>query len=552
MSAAWNARPGARRGVYRTALALLASLALFALALGVYGIRYATNDDAILANIASGAYGPDRVHLIYVNILFGCLIRPLYLLAEGVNWYVIVQLALVFVCCTVLCRMAMDRLGAAAGLCLFGAVAAPFLIQMLYMFQYVKNAALCVATGLLLVAATLGRPGRRTVLGVALVVLGSMLRWPMFCAVGGLSAALLLGRFFGLDGAGKRRAAATMAVLFALVLGAKTADVLAYRLDDGWRAYTEYNAARTRFSDYKAQLLPEENLLVEQGVSDTDYAMLLRWDFYDGTAFPTERVAALAEQVPGRSLQNMIKDVLRTGLSLLHGASWRYGFVLLLAAGVLLLRPNRRALPFWGTMTLLGLEVTGLAALSRFPTYVEVPLLAAAALFGLYCLGQGDLRRPAGVCLTAAALVLALAVSAPALLSGRAASRAYREWAESEQSYLEAMSRDKAHLYLLSTEATTVAAGLDVWHARPVDFYSNILVFGGWMSHTPSREQALAAYGLTDPLTGVVDNDAAYLDYHGVQLAACYASEHLGCPVEAVDCGENRFAPYQLRTAQTA
>ena len=169
MSAAWNARPGARRGVYRTALALLASLALFALALGVYGIRYATNDDAILANIASGAYGPDRVHLIYVNILFGCLIRPLYLLAEGVNWYVIVQLALVFVCCTVLCRMAMDRLGAAAGLCLFGAVAAPFLIQMLYMFQYVKNAALCVATGLLLVAATLGRPGRRTVLGVALV-----------------------------------------------------------------------------------------------------------------------------------------------------------------------------------------------------------------------------------------------------------------------------------------------------------------------------------------------------------------------------------------------
>lgn len=58
MSAAWNARPGARRGVYRTALALLASLALFALALGVYGIRYATNDDAILANIASGAYGP--------------------------------------------------------------------------------------------------------------------------------------------------------------------------------------------------------------------------------------------------------------------------------------------------------------------------------------------------------------------------------------------------------------------------------------------------------------------------------------------------------------
>lgn len=541
---------GARYNVPQSVLALAAAAALFMFVLAVYGIRYATNDDATLANIAAGAYGPDRIHLIYVNILYGCLIRPLYLLAGSVNWYVIVQLVLMFVCCAVLCRIAMERLGTAAGLCLYGAVAVPFLVQMVYLFQYVKNAGFFVATGLLLVAVTLGRPDRRTVLGVALVVVGSMLRWQMFCAVGGLSAALLLGRFFELDRAGKRRAAATMAVLFALVFGAKAVDVLAYRVDDGWRAYTEYNAARTQFSDYKNQLLSDdENPFAAQGISENDYVMLRRWDFYDGDVFPTERVAELAERAPGRSLRDTLKAVVRTGLSVLHGTSWRYCFVLLLAAGAVLLRFNRRALPFWGTMILLGLEVAALGAMARFPSYVEVPLLLAGVLFGLYCLGRGELRCPAGVRVTAVALALLLAISFPTLAACRASSEAYWEYAVLEEGYFQAMNEDKEHLYLLSTYATSVVAGMDIWNPRPENFFSNIVVVGGWMSHSPSREQALAAYGLSSPLTGAVDNPAVYVSYQGIENAVIYASEHTGRTVEAVICGDNAFAAYQLRTA---
>ena len=62
-------------------LPVLLPLALFAAMQAAYGIRYTTNDDATISNLAAGAYGPDRIHLLYVNILFGCLLRPLYLLA---------------------------------------------------------------------------------------------------------------------------------------------------------------------------------------------------------------------------------------------------------------------------------------------------------------------------------------------------------------------------------------------------------------------------------------------------------------------------------------
>lgn len=230
----------------RTAAALL-PLAWMLLILLVYGIRYHTNDDATLANIAAGAYGPDRVHLIYVNILFGWLLRPLYALAGGVNWYVLVQLGLVWLSAAALLTLAAERLGLGKAVLLFGAVAVPFGVHCVYLFQYVKVSGLCVAAGLVLIAAALGDGTRRgrTALGIGLALAGSLLRFDMFCAVGGLSAAVLLGRFFRLDLAGKKRAVATMMVLFALVFGCKGADVLAYRLDEGWNAYRSYNAART-------------------------------------------------------------------------------------------------------------------------------------------------------------------------------------------------------------------------------------------------------------------------------------------------------------------
>ena len=47
----------------QTLLPWAAAALVFALVLAVYGIRYDTNDDATIANLAAGAYGPDRLHM---------------------------------------------------------------------------------------------------------------------------------------------------------------------------------------------------------------------------------------------------------------------------------------------------------------------------------------------------------------------------------------------------------------------------------------------------------------------------------------------------------
>lgn len=544
-------RPAAR--VRHRWLAALLPLAFMLGILAVYGIRYTTNDDATLANIAAGAYGPDRVHLIYVNILFGWLLRPLYALAGGVNWYVLVQLGLVWLCAAALLDLAVQRLGWLQAVLLFGAVAVPFGLYYVYRFQYVKVSGLCVAAGLVLIACTLGQPrSRTTALGVGLALAGSLLRFDMFCAVGGLSAAVLLGRFFALDKAGKRRAVGTMLVLFALVFGCKGADLLAYRLDDGWNAYRQYNAARTAFSDYKTQRLPEENVLAAYGVSDNDYAVLLRWDYYDGEVFPAGRVQQLADAVPGKPLPQAAQDTAKTLADLLHGQDYRRPLALVLLAGLVLLRLGLRSLPFWGTAALLAAEVFYLTWQDRLPHYVEIPLLLAAVLLLLTAFGQGERRVEsprAAVAVCAAALAVLGLLSAPTYREWVAGSRAYREWAAAEQSYFDAMTADKENLYLLSTESINVAAGLDVWHPRGEGYFTNILAYGGWLSQAPHRQAVLQAYGLAQPLTGAVDKPNVYLSYHGIETAARYAAEHLGVPVQAVADGPNAFAPYRLVTA---
>ena len=53
----------------KMAIAVLIAVIAAVVTLNLFGIRYQTNDDATLSNIAAGAYG-DTLHMVYVNVLF--------------------------------------------------------------------------------------------------------------------------------------------------------------------------------------------------------------------------------------------------------------------------------------------------------------------------------------------------------------------------------------------------------------------------------------------------------------------------------------------------
>ena len=536
------------KALYRHALAFGLAAFIFIFTLALFGIRYYTNDDATLANIAAGAYG-DSLHMVYVNVLFAFLLRPLYLLVPHWNWYVLVQIGLMFVAAVLLIDLALEKLGTAKGVILTALIALPFSYILLQRFQYVHTSGFLLCTGLILIAVTLGKPSARTVCGILLALLGSMLRWPNFLAMGGLSAALLLGYFFRLDKEGKKKSIVTMLVLFALVFGAKGFDSWYYKQDPDWKYFTEYNEARTAFSDYAVYHIEgdTDEFCAEGIFSPLESTMMMRWDYYDPAVYTPEKVEAAAASIPRRPLTSAVKETVKTGVSLLYGTYYHWLVAALALYALFCVKFNKKALPLWGTIAMFGLLLFYLKYLNRFPSYVEAPLLLALILYSICCLGLADHRTPVRTEFLAALLVF-MVIQYPAVFRTlRAEAEIHKERKTLEEVYFEEMNEDKDHLYLLSTEAITVCSGLDVAHPRPENFYSNVVHYGGWLSGAPTCKEAMAHYGVTRPIVDAVDNPAVYLGYHGIEHAAAYASEQLGCPVEAVNCGPNAFAPYQLR-----
>ena len=308
----------------RTALAMALALACFFATWAVFGLRYELNDDAQLANIAMGAYGEDTHHLVYVNVLLGWFLKPFYALAANVNWYYFLQVAANVAAFGMLGTLCMERLGTRRGLLLYGGVLLAFGVDMFNSFQYTKNSALYLTVGLALLASELGVWSLRTGAGLFWAVLGSMVRFQNFFAVGGLAAALLLWRFLCLEKRARLRALAAAVALFALVGAAKAVDLAAYSTG-GWRSFTEYNAARTEFSDFKIYSYTDKTQIEALGYTANDFDMLKSWSFYAPEVFTPQALDALSENAPQAGFVQTAKSTVYTLAGLLAGPAgvWR-------------------------------------------------------------------------------------------------------------------------------------------------------------------------------------------------------------------------------------
>ncbi len=536
-----------KRNTAARAVAFLLPAAVMLLIFSIYGIRYHTNDDATLANIAAGAYG-DVYHMVYVNMLFSVLLRPLYALGAA-NWYVIVQIALTALSMGAIGVTLVKRSGSVSGILQTLCIVIPFAVPTFYMFQYTKNAAVISAGGLFLIARELGSFSFGTVLGIALALLGSLIRFESFAMAGAMFAVPLLFVFFRLEKGKKKNAVITMTIFLAAVFIRKGADIAYYNADEGWKEYRRYNRARMMFSDHKVYLVDRENVFADKGVSDTDFRMLLLWDFFDEERFSRDYLNELSDSIEYPPVSDSIKALpgrlFETAMASSYGKAMAF---ILLCIVLLSLAGGHGRLPVLAVQLAVFLTaVTYLTWSQRMPSYVDLGLFFSLIVGSMsISFSDGGLKAEAPV--SAFLLLACLLVTLPTLKGLKEDSRYYKDWATWEQAYIEDMSRHKENLYLLATESINVAAGLDVWHPRTDGFYSNIVAYGGWLSNAPHRKRALRAYGLERPIVDGVDRDNVFYDYHNIQGATAYASQELGEEITSVSVGENAFVPYQLKS----
>lgn len=517
------------------------------LTINTYGIRFQTNDDATLSNIAAGAYGSDTLHMVYVNVIFSALLRPLYAVCQT-NWYVIVQLVFVVVSIAVIGYILMKKLGMLCGSVMMLALMMGFAMDVFYTFQYTECGFIVLTAGLLLIVDNLGRINKSTLAGIVLALIGSLIRWDVFYAVGGLSAPLLLYRFFLLDKAGKKKAVITMCLLFAATFGAKAVDVVAYKADDGWDEFRKYNEVRTAYSDYKVYSLTAENPFEQYGITDADYTMLSYWNYYDEEKFTIELLDTISQGNQQITAAELMDKTFERIKDMLKGDIYRWMFLLVAALSLFSLRPRWSGgvmITVWG---LYGVLMLYLVYRMRITSWVELGLIWTVSVFVLYCISQSKINSAFNFLAMTAVLGAIVCISLPVYKQLYIDYPNYVEWAQLEEPYFAAMTQDKENLYLIATQSINPAAGYDVINPRGKDFFSNIVAYGGWLSRAPHRDKALADYGLTRPLVDAVDNPNVYLDYHCINEAVEYVKGQLGVEVYAVITGENPYAPYQLVT----
>ncbi len=534
----------------RILFSLLIPLACLRASLACLDIRYQTNDDATFANIAFGAYGSDNLHMIHPELLFSLMLRPLYSISPDLNWYVILQLFLAVVSVAAVIYV-FEKNAGLRGLFASCALAIPFSVHIFYYFQFTKISALCISAGLILIADCLDGFTFGTVLGILLCLAGSSLRFESFIMAGALSSMVLLCRFFASDRTVRTKAATHMAVLFAVVFGAHLIDGVSYSMDPEWKQFRDYHKSRIEFSDFKVYLLDEnDNPFRNDGVSDTDYELLMSWDYYDPARFTPRLLNELSDKTPPKAIDRTLSDTFATAKSLIRGDSFRYAFMLILLVGLFVTFLSFEGIFFALTYCVFLALLFYLHYRARFPLWVQAAMLMSVTIYGAYLLLRSSRSRKIPYVCYARLTLLLCVLTVPTLLRASRDSEIYHDWTVSKQESFEAMSRDKDNIYIISVENLDALAGYDVWHPRSRDFFSNIVVYGGMLSASPYMTEPLDKYSMTRPLIDGIDRSDVFYDGVGIERNERYILEQTGAETEFIKSSDSLLAPYNIRTKQ--
>ena len=566
---------GTDRGNIKAILTALLINALTALVcLCVFRPEFETNDDSGLIAIACGARGIRDPHLVHSNYLFGKLLTGLYAANGELQWWSLIQFALLFIAFFMITLVFIRRLSGIAGTLFTAAVIFFFSFEGYTCIQYTKTAGILCAAGLmmlfhgLLEAGADGGPGGKTgrnsgvffvITGMLLTVFGSFYRFQEFCCIAAVFGAMvvyLIAYELGeSDEAGRRiaRAAAAGAALLLIAGGLRVYDRAQYRSEE-WSDYLEFDKYRTEVLDYGVpDYDAHEAEYNAAGIDRTAYELMKSWTFQDSEKFTAETFRTIAEfrdkkTINGAFVKSFARDFAK---GLLRGRTFLCFLVTL--AGWIFIGSHRKR--NWISLCVLAAVVTALNFYlyyaGRFMVNrVDTGIWLAAVLIVLYqyktdtaeaC--SGDTEKKEG-----SSAAFRNAVLAGCFFLTVAAFAARMPWQDSlkygkvndadekmlERQAIETISSDKDHLYLTKVGTLKFSEAYGVTDAVPYRIADNIYPLGGWGSATPVFRSVPERYGVDNPFRDMIGNEKVYLVDNDIEGTLAYIRRWYKADAEAV------------------
>lgn len=227
-------------------LSFLVVMACYVFTYLVFDIVFNDKDDVVIQQIIQGFYldTPD-VHLVFINVLIGYLLKPLYLLTNQVYWYSILMVLLQFIALQIIYEDILKRkLGWIIN------------VSILIFFQYLiirlqftsVSAVLCIA-GFFLLKAQVSELKRYIILPLLLLYFSFLLRMQMFVLMGFFLIVFILvfeqKLLFSLF---KKTYLVQFGAFLGLVIISIYADSLHYKSTD-WKHFKEYSDTRGKVND---------------------------------------------------------------------------------------------------------------------------------------------------------------------------------------------------------------------------------------------------------------------------------------------------------------
>ncbi len=480
---------------------------------------YETSDDNAMAFFVEGAYGDRTAHLVFENIIWGKFLSLLYGIIPGIKWYTVAHYAAMY-CAFVAISYFMLKVGGKR----FGSAGSVFLLLVLGMqsylpFQWTRVAAITTIGGMLLlfygIEYAMGKWESivTSILGAALCILGSMIRFPFFAVCVVLSGGIALLKMVEMVKVRAENWKKRLGMYF-LVFGSVGAASIAiysvdrayYLKDESWRYYLEYNELRGElwdfgFPDYEKNKELYENL----GISRNDIEMYRNWNM-DDEKLPVESMRALVgakeeQKFSGELVKGFIKDLGKNFLCLPL-------FGIFLAASVISIALNKKKLllvlyEIMGIMTFeLYFYWIGRFGLARMDAGL---LIAGTAV--IMCGMAEDLKgivfkRRWTAALICVSLFLYMPTYSERILQKRTDNTRAHE-------FFDMLAEDKDRLYLLSVRLkpyNLCYSVYDFWEPVREGGLSNICYMGGWEFNVPVKKALLGKFGVTNIYRDSIDN----------------------------------------------
>lgn len=560
------------------AYSIVINLFFLALCLVFGDLKFGAIDDYFMAARLTGALGTDyNPHLIFVNAIYGYVLLPLYHLFPKIGWYYIGEMFSVFLSFTVIGYVLLQRCGERWGAILAALFTALFASDFYLVVQFTQCASILSAAGMLLFAYgvvdcrapkgarndNVNSNGARNdikkivpfALGVLLMLWGSVMRWPAFLM--GMPF-FCLGMLFILKQcwAAKWRVIVGLVVMFSGAFAMHNWDQNIYKAPE-YQDYVKFQGPRVTLGDkgdYNQNAVYED--AEELGLSGKDLYMLTTWVLYDTDVFSvdslkryTSMISSYQDFNPAQLIPRQLLNAL--GKSLHSPLFWTWFILCLL---VYITNP-KKFLYLWTSLFLIFALMAYLLAMGRLIYRVESGFWLYAAVLAIPLFGKIKLEVPKKLlyvvlCIIAIANIFLYVTSGEMVRgpsSGQMRTLAIEDTTDYKQVF-DYIDNQPDKMFLLSMNAFMRFSHHrnPPYLAEPIGQYRRTVSFGYWTPYLPEVTEALADFGVANPIKDVVHDNVIVLNE---PYLADFLQRHYYDSV-AVDTlkeiGEMTFLKYRL------